>query len=102
MKLLQGLVCRASKVKKLNIAVLISYNTISDLVEEFYSKTVVEADKIKKGLELYTPKKFNYSNWSKWGNSVENYLFAEFNLRGVPLNYVIRRYEVPETFNFTD
>ena len=52
--------------------------------------------------EVDTPEKFTYSNWRKWDKSVENYLYMKFNLRGVPLIYVIMRYEIPEMVNFTD
>ena len=89
-------------MKQLNIAVLIEYNTISELVEELYNEVVVEEAKLKKEFELDTPEKFTYSNWRKQEKSIDNDLSTKFNLRGVPLIYVIMRDEVPETVNFTD
>ena len=80
-----------SELKWLNIAVLIGDNTSSDLIEEWYNEAVVEAEKIKKVLELDTPDKITYPNWYKWDKSVENYLSTKFNLRGVPLSYDIGR-----------
>ena len=67
-------------MKQLNLAVLIEDNTSSDLVDEWYNKSVLEATKMKKGVELDTPEKFTYSNWRKQDNLVENYLSADFNL----------------------
>ena len=52
-------------MKQLNIAVLIEYNTSSELVEELYNEVVVEEAKLKKEFELDTPEKFTYSNWRK-------------------------------------
>ena len=58
MKDLQGLVWRESKMKWLDIAVLIEDNTSLDLVEEWYNEALAEADKTKKEFELDTPAKF--------------------------------------------
>ena len=58
---------------------------------------MVEVAKMKKEFDLDTPEKFTYSKWRKWGKWVEQYISANFNLIGVPLRYVISRYEVPET-----
>ena len=57
-KLLQGLVWRAFKMKQLNIAVLIEDNISSELVDELYNEAAVEADQEKKDLALHTPEKF--------------------------------------------
>ena len=54
MKCLQGLVWRASKMKRFNLAVLIEDNTSSDLVEEWYNEAVIEAAKMKKEFEIDT------------------------------------------------
>ena len=89
---------RASKLKKLNLGVFIEDNTSSDLVDEWFNESVVEVDKTKKECDLYTPEKFT----RKGEKLVENYLSANFNLRGALLIYVINRDEVPETENFTD
>ena len=63
---------------------------------------MVEVTKVKKRFELDTYEKFTYYNWYKWYKSVENCISANFNLKVVPLIYVIRSYTVPETYNFTD
>ena len=63
---------------------------------------MVEVAKMKKEFDLDTPEKFTYSKWRKWEKWVEKYISANFNLIGVPLSYVISRYEVPETVYFTD
>ena len=48
------------------------------------------------------PGKFVYSEWSKWDKSVDNFLSSTFNLRGIPLAYVFRNYDVPVTIMFDD
>ena len=63
---------------------------------------MVDATKMKKEFELDTLDNFTYSYLHKWDKVVEKYLSSKFNLKGVPLIYVITRDEFTDRVNFTD
>jgi len=62
-KRLQGLVWRASEMKRLNQPLLIDINLTRDETDEWYFEAVVEVAKLKKEFEITTPEKFVYAKW---------------------------------------
>jgi len=42
-----------------------------------------------------SPEKFIYAEWHKWDKAVENFHSVKFNLRGLPLVYIIRKDDAP-------
>ena len=89
-------------MKRLNQPLLIDTNITRDETDEWYFEAVVEVEKLKKEFDIESPGKFVYVEWRKWDKTVENFLSAKFNLRGIPLAYVIRKDDAPMTIMFGD
>ena len=58
--------------------------------------------KLKKEFEIESPGKFFYAEWRKWEKSVDTFLYEKFNLRGILLEYVIRKDYAPVKIMFDD
>ena len=101
-KHLQGLVWKASEMKRLNQPVLIETNLSRYEANEWYFEAVGEVLKLKKEFGIESSGKFVYTECRKWDKAVENFLFANINLRGIPLAYVIRKDDYPVTIMFDD
>ena len=59
-------------------------------------------EKLKKEFNISSPEKFVYTEWRKWDKEVKYLLSAKSNLRGISLEYVIRKDGAPVTIIFDD
>ena len=89
-------------MKRLNQPLLIGTNLTRNEADMWYFKAVFEVEKLKKELDIESPGNFAYSGWRKCEKSVENFLSLEFNLRWIPLVYVIRKDDEPKTIMSDD
>ena len=99
---LQGLVWRASDMKRLNQTLLINTNLTRDEAYECYYEDVFEVEKLKKEFKIVSTGKFVYAWWIKWDKAVDNLISAKFILREIPLAYVIKKDYAPVTIMFND
>jgi len=98
-KRLQGLVWQATELKRLNRNVLLDSNTTLELADEWFEEAIAELHKVDHGMEIESPEQFTYNGWKTWERSVYNYLSGKYNLRGIPLSYVIRRETAEAVFD---
>ena len=89
-------------MKYINQPLIINTNITLDEANECYFEALVEVEKLKKKFEIESPGNFIYDEWRKWDKVVENFLSAKFNLRVIPLAYVIRKDDNPVTIMFDD
>ena len=62
----QGMVWRASEIKRLKQPLLVDTNITRDEANEWYLEAVVEVGKLKKEFDIDSPGKFVYAEWCKW------------------------------------
>ena len=101
-KLLQELVWIVSDMKSLNQPLLINTNLTIDEAGEWYFEALVEVEKLNKEFNIVYPGKFVCTEWRKCDKSVDNFFSSKLNIRGIPLEYVISKDDVPMTIIFYD
>ena len=86
----------------LNQPLLINTNIFRDEAYEWYFEALVEVDKLKKEFEIYFTGKYVYNEGRKGDKALNNFLSENFNLRGIPFEYIIRKDDAPVINMFID
>ena len=89
-------------MNSLNQPLLFDTNLNMDEADEWFFRALFEVEKLKEEFDIKYPGKFVYADWRKCDKSVENFLSAKFNLRGIPLAYFIRKDDAPVTIMSDD
>ena len=59
--------------------------------DEYRQRAAFDYDNSQTTVTLDKPAKFEYKNWISWEDSVYRYFDSVYNVRGLPLSYVIRK-----------
>ena len=89
-------------MKRLNQTLFIDTNLTRNDNDEWYFEAVVGVEKLKKEFKIAPPGKFVYAEWRKCDKAVDNLISEMLNLRGIPLAYIIKKYDSHVTIMFDD